>query len=241
MRRVLAVLMLTALGAAGLVAGVLAGQGGAAATVPAAAKAITVKVVAKEFKFTLSRRSVPVGSTEICKVVNKGAATHEFKIAGKKTPLLKAGKSATIKVKFAKKGKFAYICTVLGHAKLGMKGVFAVGTKPVTTSTSTTTTSTTSTTTTTVTGPATTVQVGMFEYRFELSQATIPQGTVTFVITNKGQEVHNFNILGIKAGALLGPGQTETWTVGLPRNTYNVVCDVPFHVDRGMTTQLMVT
>jgi len=87
----------------------------------------------------------------------------------------------------------------------------------------------------------TTVTVDMFEYRFQLSQSTVPSGQVTFVITNRGTEVHNFAIAGSKSGALLPPGGTETWTIGLPANSYVIVCDVPFHVDRGMTTQLIVT
>jgi uncharacterized cupredoxin-like copper-binding protein len=87
----------------------------------------------------------------------------------------------------------------------------------------------------------TTVNVGMFEYRFELSQNTVPSGTVTFVITNKGTEQHNFDISGVKAGAILAPGQSETWTVALAPKTYNYVCDVPFHIDRGMVGQLTVT
>jgi uncharacterized cupredoxin-like copper-binding protein len=247
MRRVLAVLTLAALGVAGLLAGVLAGQGGAAPA--AAAKTVTINVTIgkpSEFRFTLSKRSVPVGTTVVFKVVNKGKSAHDFKINGKKTKLLQPGKSATLRMKFTKKKKYPYICTVLGHAQLGMKGVFSVGSKAVSTTTTTTTTSTTSTTTTTVTGPATTVNVNMTEYKFDMTPggtgtSTFPQGTVTFVIRNSGNEVHNFNILGVHVGALLSPGQTETWTVGLARNTYNVVCDVPFHTDRGMVAQLLVT
>ena len=87
----------------------------------------------------------------------------------------------------------------------------------------------------------TTVQVGMFEYRFDLDKTTVPSGNVTFVITNKGTEVHNFDLGGIKAGQILAPGQSETWTVALPPKNYVYVCDVPFHVDRGMTGQLTVT
>ena len=41
------------------------------------------------------------------KVVNKGKVGHDFKIAGKKTKLIAAGKTATLTVKFAKKGRFA--------------------------------------------------------------------------------------------------------------------------------------
>jgi uncharacterized cupredoxin-like copper-binding protein len=251
MRRVLAVLTLAALGVAGLLAGVLAGQGGAAPA--AAAKTVTINVTIgkpSEFRFTLSKRSVPVGTTVVFKVVNKGKSAHDFKINGKKTKLLQPGKSATLRMKFTKKKKYPYICTVLGNAQLGMKGTFSVGSKPVPITTTTSTTSTTSTTTTTVVGPATTVNVNMTEYKFDFTPAggstttgalTVPQGTVTFVIRNSGNEVHNLNILGIHVGALLSPGQTETWTVGMARNTYNALCDVPFHSDRGMVAQVTVT
>ena len=51
---------------------------------------------------------------------------HDFKINGKKTPRIAGGKSATITVKFAKAGKFPYLCTVPGHAAAGMKGSFTV-------------------------------------------------------------------------------------------------------------------
>jgi uncharacterized cupredoxin-like copper-binding protein len=82
------------------------------------AKAVTV--TATEFKFKLSTASVPHGAVTFT-VVNKGKIPHDFKIAGKKTPLLSPGKSAKLTVTL-KAGKFAYLCTVAGHAKLGMKG-----------------------------------------------------------------------------------------------------------------------
>jgi plastocyanin len=87
-----------------------------------AAKATTVGVKASEFKFVLSRKSARHG-TVIFKVVNKGHIAHDFKIGGKKTPLLKPGKSATLRVTL-KKGSFKYLCTVPGHAAAGMKGTF---------------------------------------------------------------------------------------------------------------------
>jgi uncharacterized cupredoxin-like copper-binding protein len=82
------------------------------------AKAVTV--TASEFKFKLSTTSVPKGAVTFT-VVNKGKIPHDFKIAGKKTPLLKPGKSAKLTVTL-KAGKFPYICSVAGHAQLGMKG-----------------------------------------------------------------------------------------------------------------------
>jgi uncharacterized cupredoxin-like copper-binding protein len=204
-----------------------------------------VTVIAREFSFKLSKRSVPVG-TVIFTVVNRGKITHNFKIAGKTTKKLNPGQRTTLKVKFTKKGRYAYLCTLPGHAKLGMKGVLSIGVKAVAPPpTRTTTPTTTPPPPTTTTGPVgsgnTTVQVGMFEYRFDLSQSTMPSGQVTFVITNKGREVHNFDILGVKVGKLLSPGQSETWTVALPAGNYSDQCDVPFHAGYGMVGSFAVT
>ena len=84
-----------------------------------------VFVKAKEFSFVLSTKSVAEG-TVIFNVTNAGKLSHDFKIAGIKSPLLKPGKKASLVVKFAKKGKFPYLCTVPGHAAAGMKGVLTV-------------------------------------------------------------------------------------------------------------------
>jgi uncharacterized cupredoxin-like copper-binding protein len=222
-------------------AGIFAAVGLSAATKPASAHAskVTINVTASEWKFKLSKTTVPVGTTVVFKVTNKGKIGHNFVIAGKKTKILAPGKSQSITVKFAKKGKFAFDCSVTGHARLGMKGVFGVG---VTAPPQTTTTTTTATTTTGNVGTATTtVQVNMVEYAFQLSQSTIPSGTVTFVVKNSGAEVHNFDINGVHSGALISPGATETWTVKLAPGQYLYTCDVPFHVDKGMTGALQVT
>jgi uncharacterized cupredoxin-like copper-binding protein len=80
----------------------------------------SVTVTATEFKFKLSTKTVPHGAV-VFTVVNKGKIPHDFKIAGKKTPMLKPGKSAKLSVTL-KAGKFQYICSVAGHAQLGMKG-----------------------------------------------------------------------------------------------------------------------
>jgi uncharacterized cupredoxin-like copper-binding protein len=90
---------------------------------PAAQTATTVKVTAKDFKFVLSRKSAPHGKVTF-KITNKGATKHDFKIAGKKTKLLAHGKTATLIVTLKKGKKYPYMCTVPGHAQLGMKGTF---------------------------------------------------------------------------------------------------------------------
>jgi len=69
---------------------------------------------------------IPSGSTVIFKVTNQGKISHDFKIAGKKTPLVQPGQSATLTVKIAKPGRYPYLCTVPGHAAAGMKGTFTV-------------------------------------------------------------------------------------------------------------------
>jgi len=84
-----------------------------------------VSVSALDFSFRLSTRSMQRGTIEF-RVRNRGAAPHDFKIAGKKTPVLSAGGFARLRTRIAKPGRYAYICTVPGHAAAGMKGVFVV-------------------------------------------------------------------------------------------------------------------
>lgn len=231
---------LFALAGAAIFAGVFLQSSSAKSTAHSAT--VTVNVTAKEWAFTLSKRSVPVGSTVVFKVTNKGKIGHNFVIAGKKTKLLNPGQSQSITVKFAKKGTFKYLCSVTGHAKLGMQGTFGVGvTAPSGGGGGTSTTTTQTTTAANVGSAQTTVQVNMIDYGFQLSQSSIPSGKVTFVIKNSGNDNHNFDINGVKAGTILGPGQSETWTVALPPGQYLYTCDVPFHVDRGMTGNFTVT
>jgi uncharacterized cupredoxin-like copper-binding protein len=92
---------------------------------PSAVAATTVTVTMKEFKFTLSKAKVPHGKVTF-KLVNKGSLSHDFKIAGKKSPMVSPKKTKLFVVTLTKKGKIAYICTVPGHAAAGMKGKLTV-------------------------------------------------------------------------------------------------------------------
>jgi plastocyanin len=124
MRRIAITLVVVAMSAAGLAAsGVFAAPKATNAT----NAAITVNVTALDFKFKLSRLSVPKGSVVTFKVINKGNTAHDFDFAsGVKggTPYLAKGKTAKFKVTFRKAGSFRFVCTVPRHVQLGMSGYF---------------------------------------------------------------------------------------------------------------------
>jgi uncharacterized cupredoxin-like copper-binding protein len=92
----------------------------------AAATATTVQVKGGEFFFRLSAKSVANPGKVTFSFKNIGHVRHDFKINGKKTPLIQPGKTAKLLVSFKKKGTYPYLCTVPGHAEAGMKGVFKV-------------------------------------------------------------------------------------------------------------------
>ena len=95
---------------------------------PAKTHATTVAVTAgspSEFRFKLSKATVPKGKVTFA-VRNRGNLPHDFKIAGKRTPLVQPGKTARLVVTFKKAGKYPYLCTVSGHAAAGMKGTLRV-------------------------------------------------------------------------------------------------------------------
>jgi uncharacterized cupredoxin-like copper-binding protein len=91
---------------------------------PTAASSTNVTVAMKEFKFVLSKNTVPHGKITF-KLVNKGKLGHDFEIALHKSKTIAPGKSGTLVVTLAK-GRHPYKCTIDGHAKAGMKGVLKV-------------------------------------------------------------------------------------------------------------------
>ena len=59
-------------------------------------------------------------------LTNRGRIAHDFRIGGKKTPVVAAGRRATLRVTFRKAGRYRYICTLPSHAVAGMSGVLVV-------------------------------------------------------------------------------------------------------------------
>jgi plastocyanin len=110
---VLASVVVTVLGAAVMLVPVASGSSTAKYTVTAVDfgfKGIPARVLPGAYTFTL---------------VNRGEATHNLKLAGKTTPLLNGGGRAVLTVTL-KRGTYAFLCTVPGHATLGMKGKLVV-------------------------------------------------------------------------------------------------------------------
>ena len=105
---------------------------GALAQAPASAHAThsaalvtTIKVTAKDIKFSLSAKTAKRGVV-VFKVTNVGHLQHDFSIKGRTTKKLSHGQSATLRVTFLRKGRYPYKCTVDSHAAAGMKGVFTI-------------------------------------------------------------------------------------------------------------------
>lgn len=92
----------------------------------AAATATTVQVKGGEFFLRLSVKSAAKPGKITFSFKNIGHVPHDFKINGKKTPLIQPGRTAKLVVSFKKKGTYPYLCTVPGHAEAGMKGVFKI-------------------------------------------------------------------------------------------------------------------
>jgi uncharacterized cupredoxin-like copper-binding protein len=93
---------------------------------PAAPAPQKVAVGMTEFKFTLAPKTVKKNVPVTFTVTNKGSIGHDFKVGGKKTAVLAAGRKGTVKVTFKKAGRYAFLCTLPSHAAAGMKGVLVV-------------------------------------------------------------------------------------------------------------------
>jgi uncharacterized cupredoxin-like copper-binding protein len=91
----------------------------------AATTKVTVKMV--DYRFRLSTKTVHKG-TVVFTVINRGQVPHIFEIQRlqKQTALLQPGQRATLRIRFAKAGRYYYICPVGNHVLYGMAGYLRV-------------------------------------------------------------------------------------------------------------------
>jgi len=87
---------------------------------------VKVTVTMTDFKFRLSKASVPRNTPIVFTVINRGPSPHDFALPGKKTPVKPSGTQSTLRVTFSKVGKVRYVCTVPRHASFGMIGNLVV-------------------------------------------------------------------------------------------------------------------
>jgi hypothetical protein len=174
-----------------------------------------IAVTITESKLSVSSRAVNVGAA-VFRVANKGKRAHRFTLGGKSTPLIGAGRSATLRVAIPNKGPYVYYSVAPGRAPT-FKGALSVidpCTKPV----------------------ASTVSVEMREAPMTFSRTTVPCGTVTFTVTNAGTVGHRFDLFQTNPprtllhGALLEPGKTATVSVPLlVKGQVNYLCGEAEH------------
>jgi uncharacterized cupredoxin-like copper-binding protein len=83
------------------------------------------------------------------------------------------------------------------------------------------------------------------EFTIALPSKTLPAGTYTFTVTNKGKFAHNLTVDGAgvqdKATPTLAPGSTGDLTVTLQKASYEFYCSVDGHKDMGMDVTVQVT
>jgi uncharacterized cupredoxin-like copper-binding protein len=149
-----------------VVGSTVAGFSFAGVLAPKAAGATTnVTVHMGEYYFKFDRETAPVG-TVVFTVINDGDTGHDFAIAGKTTPVLAKGETATLTIDFTEAKDYAYLCNVGQHANLGMQGLFKV------TGGGTTTGPNETTTTAPPVVAATDVKVSATDFKFTLTGTT---------------------------------------------------------------------
>lgn len=262
MRRFVAVLLsVFAVAATGVVGFALAG--------PAQHKAIAVTDVTVhggEYYFTLDKSSAPVGIVNF-HFINDGDVSHDFSIAGQKTPIIDKGQTATLSVNFSQPGNYGYICTVGEHAVYGMSGNFTITGQAVTTvvtSNGTTITQTTAPPPPPVRPIKATVNVALKEFKIVMTQRAkvrvkkggkfvtvfknVPvrslkasNGRVKFLVRNIGKLPHNF-VINQQQTPVLSPKKGTTLIVTFANGgSFHYECSITGHAQAGMKGNLKIT
>lgn len=94
---------------------------------------------------------------------------------------------------------------------------------------------------TTVPFVGTTLNLVLGDYVIE-GDLTAPAGNVRLQAVNQGGIVHNVGIRGVGISGDMQPGRSFTLDAGaLAPGTYQLYCDIPDHVAKGMVADLTIT
>ncbi len=94
---------------------------------------------------------------------------------------------------------------------------------------------------TTVPYVGTTLNLVLGDYVIQ-GDLTAPAGNVRLHAVNQGGIVHNVGIRGVAISGDMQPGGSFTLDVGsLAPGTYQLYCDIPDHVAKGMVADLVIT
>ena len=84
--------------------------------------------------------------------------------------------------------------------------------------------------------------VGMSEYKFAIPKKTFKVGKVTFALTNRGDEVHDFKVNGkTPKSRFLAAGQKQALTINFTKaGRYQFICTIGEHAIKGMNGVLVI-
>ena len=87
------------------------------------------------------------------------------------------------------------------------------------------------------------IDISETEYKLDPSDPTAEAGTVTFNLSNDGQQVHNLEVEGNgveEESEDIEPGGTAKLAVDLEPGTYEIYCAIDGHKDLGMEGEVTV-
>jgi hypothetical protein len=92
----------------------------------------------------------------------------------------------------------------------------------------------------TVPDRTTDVKVYVYDSGLDLSDKTIPAGTINFNIQNDGRFTHDFNVSGFGNLGKIMPSETKTFTLKLNAGTYEAFSERRLDYERGVREDFTV-
>lgn len=223
--------------------------GSAGTAVPAAmAGGTMVNVITKDYSFEFDKTDIPAGMVTF-NLSNQGMRPHNlsFTSLNMTSMTIRNGEMTQFTVNL-QPGMVPYICSIPGHADLGMKGnlniipaMSAMPAQPAANGTPAPAPAAMGPPAPAAMAGGTTVNVIEKDFSFAFDTSMIPAGMVTFNIVNQGQAPHNLEFTTInKVSETSNAGQMTKFTVDLQPGDYPYICNIPGHAQLGMKGTLTV-